>query len=373
MKKRLFNSNFLLLLAVLAIFAGGFCFVIYEPAEKPVKPVIAAPQSDSAPTAVGSSSSSAKPEPELKLNSKNRPVEKNKLQAASAIENKPEKPAQTTAVVPGSADFGIEGVVFALGSGQPLEGCEVNFSGHSTSSDVNGEFHLWLDGGVGALSFSQSGARKLQIKNFDITAGNGLAHFDVYLDETGKAGSGRIEVNGVNGRVYSRASGAPLARARISLSNRWGVSDHAGFFEIWGNDTALLTMTVSAPGYISEMVSGIDFENQTNPFFYEVSLQRESSSSRGRRHIALVGIGARLVQSEEGYEIADLITGSPADNAGLSPSDRLIAVDSLAVDDFSLREVVELIRGQENQPVTLMIERDGDFLEFTCVRKRVVY
>ena len=120
------------------------------------------------------------------------------------------------------------------------------------------------------------------------------------------------------------------------------------------------------------MISGIDFENQTNPFFYEVSLQREVPG-KGRRHIALVGIGARLVQSEEGYEIADLIDGSPADSVGLSPGDRLVAVDSLAVDDFDLREVVELIRGQENMPVTLMIERDGDFLEFTCVRKRVVY
>ena len=279
--------------------------------------------------------------------------------------------AETGAAAPGAADFGIEGVVFGLESGQPLAGCVVDFSGHQTKSDENGEFHLWLDGGAGALSFSYAGARRLQIRHFDISAGDGLAHFDVYIDETGKAGGGRIEVNGVQGRVYSRAGGAPLAGARISLGSRRGVSDQAGFFEIWGNDTALLTMTVSAPGYMSEMVSGIDFENRTNPFFYEISLQRELSG--GRRHIALVGIGARLVQSEAGYEIADLIDGSPADNAGLNPGDRLIAVDSLAVDDFSLREVVELIRGRENQPVTLMIERNGDFLEFTCVRKRVVY
>jgi carboxyl-terminal processing protease len=132
-------------------------------------------------------------------------------------------------------------------------------------------------------------------------------------------------------------------------------------------------MTVSAPGYISEMISGIDFDNQTNPFFYEVSLQRELSGGGGRRHIALVGIGARLVQSEEGYEIADLIEDSPAARSGLRPGDRLLVVDSLAVDDFNLHEVVELIRGQENQPVTLMVERDGNFLEFTCIRKRVVY
>lgn len=372
MKKRLFNSNFLLILVVLAFFAGGFCFVIYEPDEKPVKPATAVSQTDSVLEPVRNSASPVRSEVEPGQKLKKPQAEKSKLKSSSGTESHPEKSSEITAAPPGSADFGIEGVVYALGSGLPLSGCEINFSGQSAVSDVNGEFHLWLDGGMGALSFSYAGARKLQIRNFDISAGDGIAHFDVYVDETGKAGPGRIEINGVSGRVYSRASGAPLAGARISLRNRRGVSDRAGFFELWGNDTALLTMTVSAPGYISEMISGIDFENQTNPFFYEVSLQRELSG-KGRRHIALVGIGARLVQSEEGYEVADLIAGSPADNAGLSPGDRLVAVDSLAVDDFNLREVVELIRGQENLPVTLMVERDGDFLEFTCVRKRVVY
>ena len=346
--------------------------MIYEPAEKPVKPVSEALQTDSVPVSARHSIPPASTKTGADQNLKKLQAEKSGLKSSPGTKSQSQSTSEITDALPGSADFGIEGVVFALGSGLPLSGCEISFSGHRVTSDVNGEFHLWLDGGVGVLSFAHAGARRLQIRSFDISAGNGIARFDVYIDETGKGGSGRIEINGVSGRVYSRASGAPLAGARISLGSRRGVSDNAGFFELWGNDTALLTMTVSAPGYISEMISGIDFENQTNPFFYEVLLQRELSG-KGRRHIALVGIGARLVQSEEGYEIADLIAGSPAESAGLNPGDRLVAVDSLAVDDFKLREVVELIRGQENQPVTLMIERDGDFLEFTCVRKRVIY
>ena len=51
----------------------------------------------------------------------------------------------------------------------------------------------------------------------------------------------------------------------------------------------------------------------------------------------------------------------------------LLFVGGLAVDDFSLKEVVELIRGQAGLPVTLVVEREGDFLEFICLRKRVVY
>jgi hypothetical protein len=256
MKKRLLNTNFLLILVVLAFFVGGFCFVIYEPDEKPASEVL---QTDSAPVPVRYSVSPAKAKTGADQKLKKLQAEKSKLKRSPGTKGQSQPTREITAALPGSADFGIEGVVYALGSGLPLSGCEINFSGYRVISDVNGEFHLWLDGGVGVLSFAHAGARKLQIRNFDISAGNGISRFDVYIDETGKAGSGRIEINGVSGRVYSRASGAPLAGARISLGSRRGVSDNAGFFELWGNDTALLTMTVSAPGYISEMISGIDF------------------------------------------------------------------------------------------------------------------
>ena len=174
----------------------------------------------------------------------------------------------------------------------------------------------------------------------------------------------------ISGRVYDRESGAPLAGAKIAVGAVRTVADDAGFFELWGNNSGLVTMMVTASGQVSEMISGIDFENRSNPFFFEVSLERNQA---GKGRLALVGIGARLVKSEEGYEIADLLDDSPAAREGLAPGDRLVAVDSLAVDDFSLSEVVELIRGQAGLPVTVMVEREGDFLEFICLRERVVY
>ncbi len=373
MKRRFFSSDFFLIVLVLAFFVGGICFVVYEPDKDEAK-AGARVAADSSVNVVQSGKKSAR-EPKSVTTADIKSSDQVKVAAqvpADSVKVNTEGWQETAGAAPGAADFGVEGVVFSLASGLPLAGCKVSFAGHEATTDERGEFHLWLDAGAGALQFTYAGAKKVQIKNFDISAGHGLAHFDVFLDDSGRAGAGRIEINGVSGRVYSRSSGAPLAGARIVLGSRRGVTDGAGFFEIWGNDTALLTMVVSAPGYIGEMVSGIEFENQTNPFFYEISLDRESSGS-GRRHLALVGIGARLIESEAGYEIADLLDDSPAVLEGLTPGDRLIAVDNLAVDDFSLREVVELIRGQAGQPVTLMVERDGTFLEFTCIRQRVIY
>ena len=373
MKRRFFSSNFFLIILVLVFFAGGICFVVYEPEVKEEIPPtkVAVEALDSAVDSPLKSSAAIKPKAVAKVEKRAQSKPATEVDDAYGKLQKDAAP-DAAGAAPGDADFGVEGVVFSLVSGLPLAGCEVSFTNHKVVTDERGEFHLWLDGGVGVLRFVYPGGGRAQIRNFDISAGQGLAHFDVYLDDSGKHGGSRIEVNGVSGRVYSRSSGAPLAGARITVGSRRGLADSAGFFEIWGNDTALLTMKVSAPGYVTEMISGIEFENQTNPFFYEVSLERENFKT-GRRHLALVGIGARLVESEAGYEIADLLADSPALRAGLNPGDLLLAVDNLAVNDFSLREVVELIRGQAGQPVTLIVERDGTMMEFTCIRERVIY
>ncbi len=361
-RKRFINLEILLAVLVIILFVGGFYYVIHEPETAPSVSTAKDQQQTSSATL-----KDTLPEPDT------QPVttlvaKKSKLE--SVEKNVSEKVESVVKTVSPEADFGVSGAVFALESGLPLDGCQVSFNGQSQVSNQAGEFHLWAEGGVGHLSFSCAGFKTLEIRQFDIQAGSGLANFDVYLNESGKPGKGRIEVNGVGGRVYDRESGAPLAAAKIVIGSVRTVTDDAGFFELWGNSSSLVTMMVSAPGYVREMISGIDFENQNNPFFFEVLLERNQV---GKGRMALVGIGARLVKSEEGYEIADLLDDSPALNEGLVPGDRLVAVDSLAVDDFSLREVVELIRGQAGHPVTLMVERDGDFLEFICLRERVIY
>ena len=360
--KKSIKLEFLLAGLVILLFVGGFFFVVHEPEIEFSKPLSDADAQKSAETFKGALPPTADRPLATLIDKMVTTAEQEKILF--------DKPGNIYDTVFPEADFGVEGVVFALESGLPLAACQVSFKGQGLVTDQAGEFHFWLEEGIGRLSFSCTGFKTLEIRQFNLRSGGGLAHFDVYLNESGKPGKGRIEVNGVGGRVYDRESGAPLAGARIAVGAVWTVTDDAGFFELWGNDSGLVTMMVSASGHVSEMISGIDFENRNNPFFFEVSLERNQV---GKGRLALVGIGARLSKSEEGYELVDLLHDSPAAREGLASGDRLVAVDSLAVDDFSLREVVELIRGQVGLPVTLMVERDGDFLEFICLRERVVY
>ncbi len=362
MKLKFIKLEFLLVGLIILLFIGGFFFVVYEPE---MAPSVSMPEDGVQKTSETLKSAL----PPSGVPKTTTPTDKT-AKVVSEEKIVPKKSERVIDKVSPGADFGVEGTVFGLASGLPLNACQVSFNGESLVTDQSGEFHLWLEGEVGRLSFSCAGFKTLEVRQFDVRGGSGLARFDVYLNELKKTGRGRIEINGVNGRVYSRDSGAPLGSARITVGALRAVADDAGFFELWGNNSGLMTMTVSASGYVSEMLSGIDFKNRNNPFFFEVSLER---NQEGRGRLALVGIGARLVKSEVGYEIADVLDDSPAALEGLAAGDRLVVVDSLAVDDFSLREVVELIRGQAGLPVTLMVEREGDFLEFTCQRQRVVY
>jgi carboxyl-terminal processing protease len=85
-----------------------------------------------------------------------------------------------------------------------------------------------------------------------------------------------------------------------------------------------------------------------------------------RMQLSLVGIGARLLQTEsDRCQIEALIAGGPAQLDGqLKTNDIIVAVAQkdekpVNVDGMPLEDVVEKIRGPEGTPVTLTIERDS--------------
>ncbi len=86
------------------------------------------------------------------------------------------------------------------------------------------------------------------------------------------------------------------------------------------------------------------------------------------------GIGAYVQMREDGkLEIADIIPGTPAEEAGLRSGDRILAVDGQSIIGYSIYEAIALIRGPAGTPVTLLIERPGEeeTFEITIVRARI--
>ncbi len=67
-------------------------------------------------------------------------------------------------------------------------------------------------------------------------------------------------------------------------------------------------------------------------------------------------------------EIGGLVEGSAAEDAGLEPGDRLLAVEGMASADY--QELRSAIRARPDVPTTLRIERDAEVLELTLVPTR---
>lgn len=84
-----------------------------------------------------------------------------------------------------------------------------------------------------------------------------------------------------------------------------------------------------------------------------------------------VGIGVYITRNEEVILIHDTIENSPAREAGLKAGDIVKAVDGkeYTAEDFEI--IADKIKGKEGTKVKLVIERDGENLEFEIERKTV--
>lgn len=84
------------------------------------------------------------------------------------------------------------------------------------------------------------------------------------------------------------------------------------------------------------------------------------------------GIGAQLGVRDNKVTIIAPIEGSPAEEAGLKAGDVILKVDDYEVVDLNTEAVVSRVRGEEGQPVTLTIQRDGgEPLEVKIVRAEI--
>ena len=92
-----------------------------------------------------------------------------------------------------------------------------------------------------------------------------------------------------------------------------------------------------------------------------------------RRTNAYVGIGVTVKQRADGsgYDVAGVISGGPAEEAGIRAGDIIAHADDVALGNLNTSEVQNLIMGEKNTKVKLKILRDGETLEFTVTRKKI--
>lgn len=84
-----------------------------------------------------------------------------------------------------------------------------------------------------------------------------------------------------------------------------------------------------------------------------------------------VGITIQVMEDGHGFLVTKVNEGGPADQAGMLPGDRIIAVDGTDVRALDVNETSALVKGKENTDVQITVTRDGAELNLTVTRMLV--
>ncbi|MEO6351365.1 MAG: S41 family peptidase [Candidatus Limnocylindrales bacterium] len=87
----------------------------------------------------------------------------------------------------------------------------------------------------------------------------------------------------------------------------------------------------------------------------------------------VVGIGVLLGTRDDQVVVVSVISGGPADRAGIRSGDSIVAVDGQSVDGLAPEEVAPRVRGEEGTVVKVSVVRPatGEQLEFEIQRERL--
>ena len=84
-----------------------------------------------------------------------------------------------------------------------------------------------------------------------------------------------------------------------------------------------------------------------------------------------VGIGVQLEEKNDEVVVAAPIDGSPAEEAGISTDDVLLAVDGESIRGDEVSEVVEKVKGQEGTSVELTVRHEGERRTYDLKRAEI--
>ena len=104
-------------------------------------------------------------------------------------------------------------------------------------------------------------------------------------------------------------------------------------------------------------------------FLTPEAVQAEAESLGGQ----IIGIGVLLGTRDDRVVVVSVISGGPADRAGLRIGDSIVAVDGESVEGLHPEEVAPRVRGEEGTTVVVTVERasTGERLDFSIRRERL--
>lgn len=84
-----------------------------------------------------------------------------------------------------------------------------------------------------------------------------------------------------------------------------------------------------------------------------------------------VGIGATITYSDNSAIISSMFDNSPAKKSGLKEGDKLIVINSEKIDDKSLSQITDLIKGKKDTIISIKVLRGNKEKEFKVKREKI--
>ncbi len=85
-----------------------------------------------------------------------------------------------------------------------------------------------------------------------------------------------------------------------------------------------------------------------------------------------IGVTGELLENNGGYRIQRIEPNSPARDADLRPGDLVVGAEGKSIQDIGSDSMMDLISGEEGTTVRLTLQRDGETLEKTLTRRRIL-
>lgn len=232
-------------------------------------------------------------------------------------------------------------------------------------ADPRGAF-TWtgLVPGAYVLTASAEGRPPTRSRSIDVEVGRAAHHVRIVLTRGAT----------LTGRVLDADTRKPLGGATVAFdaltmtganSIRPARSDEAGAYALEGAPAGLFSIRVTRAGYGSRIVSGLTTRGAAA---LQQDVELHALGDGGPRD-EFAGIGAVLAPSPSGVLIGSLVAAGPAERAGLHPGDRLKRIDGTDASGFAVSDCVQRLRGPEGSVVSVQVDRGGQSVEISIVRR----
>ncbi len=84
-----------------------------------------------------------------------------------------------------------------------------------------------------------------------------------------------------------------------------------------------------------------------------------------------IGITIQVTEDNSGFLVTKVNPDGPADQAGMLPGDKIVAVEGTDVRGWNIDDCSALVKGKENTQVQITVNRDGEDVALSVTRMRV--